>query len=40
VLAGAQKQIGDFVERDQLLVGDVTDEVDVRGVETADQLMQ
>ena len=40
VLAGTQEQIGDVVEGDQLLVGDVADEVHVAGAEPADQLVE
>ena len=40
VLAGAQKQIGDVVVRDELFVGHVPDEMHVRAAELLDQMMQ
>jgi hypothetical protein len=40
VLARAEEQVGGVVERDQLGVRDVPDEVDVRGAERVYEVMQ
>ena len=40
MLACAQEEIGDLVERDQFLVRHVTDEVDVRGIQRGRQLVE